>query len=73
LSLSYEGLIVDVSYRLDVVVDDVIVVEVKAVEALTRIHQAQLLTYLRLSRIELGFLMNFNVEKFKDGVRRLVL
>jgi len=54
------------------VVNSRIVVEVKAVEALTRLHEAQILTYLRLSGMPLGFLMNFNVDLFKNGIKRVV-
>jgi GxxExxY protein len=54
------------------VVEDAVIVEVKAVDALTRIHRAQVLTYLRLSGYPIGLLMNFNVELFKDGLRRMV-
>jgi GxxExxY protein len=53
-------------------VGDAIVIEVKAVEALTRLHEAQMLTYLRLSNKRLGFLMNFNVPLFRDGLRRII-
>lgn len=62
----------DAGYRLDLLVAEAIVVEVKAVEALSRLHEAQVLTYLKLSGHRLGFLMNFNVALFKDGVRRLL-
>jgi len=58
---------------MDLVVERSIVVEVKAIEALTRLHEAQILTYLRLSGFRLGFLMNFNVILFKSGIRRLVV
>ena len=72
LPITYEGMVLDVGYRLDVLVEDLIVVEVKAVESLTPLHEAQLLTYLKLSERRVGFLMNFNVELFKQGLRRLV-
>jgi GxxExxY protein len=55
------------------VVENSIVIEIKAVEALSRLHDAQVLTYLKLSGHRLGFLMNFNVELFKNGVHRLAL
>jgi GxxExxY protein len=54
-------------------VQESIIIEIKAVEALTRVHEAQVLTYLKLSGHRLGFLMNFNVELFKHGLKRLVL
>ena len=73
LPVVYEGTRLDAGYRLDLVVDDAVVIEVKAVEALTRLHEAQVLTYLKLSRHRVGFLMNFNVELFKHGLRRLLL
>jgi GxxExxY protein len=73
LPIAYEGTTLDAGYRLDLVVGDAVIVEVKAVEALSRLHEAQVLTYLKLSGLRLGFLMNFNVPLFKDGVRRLAL
>jgi GxxExxY protein len=73
LPVTYEGVTLESGYRLDLVVDDAIIVEVKAVEALTRLHEAQILTYLRLSGLGMGFLMNFNVVLFKQGLRRFVL
>jgi GxxExxY protein len=71
--IKYKGVLVDAGYRLDLLVDSCVVVEVKAVEELQRIHHAQLLTYLRLSDCRIGFLMNFNVQLFKSGLRRVVL
>ena len=62
----------DAGYRLDIVVADAVIVEVKAVEALSRLHEAQLITYLTLSGLRLGLLINFNVPMFRDGVRRIV-
>ncbi len=61
----------DVGYRLDLVIDDAVVVEIKAVERLLPVHEAQLLTYLRLSGIATGLLLNFNVPVLKDGIRRM--
>lgn len=60
-------------YRLDIVVENSIIIEVKVVDALTRVHEAQVLTYLKLSGCRIAFLMNFNVVLFKQGLRRLVL
>jgi GxxExxY protein len=68
--IRYKGERLEASYRLDLVVDGRVLVEAKSVEALTRLHEAQTLTYLRLSGLRLGFLMNFNVPLFKDGLRR---
>lgn len=72
VKIFYKGNLVDkASLRLDLLVEDRIVVEVKAVEALLPIHEAQLLTYLRLSGKRLGYLLNFNVMLMKQGIRRL--
>jgi GxxExxY protein len=73
LPIVYDGVTLDAGYRLDLLVEEAIVVEVKSVDALTRVHDAQVLTYLRLSGRRLGFLMNFNVELFRNGVKRLLL
>jgi GxxExxY protein len=62
---------VDGGYRLDLIVEDEIVVELKAVERLLPLHEAQLLTYLRLGGFSTGLLMNFNVPVLKDGIRRM--
>ena len=70
LPITYEGMTLDSGYCLDLVVDNAIVIEIKAVEALSRLHEAQILTYLRLSGFDVGFLMNFNVVLFKQGLRR---
>ena len=69
----YRGLRLEAGYRLDVLVDGRVVVEVKAVESIARIHEAQLLTYLRPGGWHVGLLMNFNVVVLKDGIRRRVL
>ncbi len=73
LPIFYEGARLDAGYRLDMVAEDTIIIEIKAVDLLTRLHEAQILTYLELSGRRLGFLMNFNTPMFKHGVRRLVL
>jgi len=73
MPIVYRGSIIDAGYRLDLLVPNSIIVEIKAVETITRLHESQLLTYLRLSSHRLGFLMNFNVPLFKNGLRRLVL
>jgi len=72
IPLRYKGVDVDAGYRLDIIVDDVLVVEIKAVEALTPLHDAQLLTYLKLTGISLGLLVNFNVPRLSQGIKRLV-
>ena len=73
LPLQYKGLRLDCDYRMDVLVADLVVVEIKAVEALAPIHDAQLLTYLRLGGWKVGLLINFNVVVLKDGIRRRIL
>ena len=73
LPVMYEGLKIDAGYRLDLLVDEQLIIEVKSVDALSRVHQAQVATYLKLSGRRLGLLMNFNVALFKDGVKRVAL
>ena len=73
LPVSYKGMDLDCGYRLDLLVADSIVVEMKAVEALLPIHEAQVLTYLKLGGWHIGLLINFNVPVLKNGIRRIVL
>ena len=73
LPISYKGTAVDAGYRLDFVVSGLVIVELKAVDALLPLHNAQVLTYLRLSRKKLGMLINFNTVRLRDGVKRVVL
>lgn len=73
LPVQYKGVHLDCGYRMDLVVADQLVVEVKSVERLLALHDAQLLTYLRLSGIKKGLLLNFNTRILKHGIRRLVL
>jgi GxxExxY protein len=70
--VEYEGLRLETGLRLDMVVGDQVVVEVKAVEALNDLFMAQVLTYLRLTELRLGLLINFEVCRFKDGIKRIV-
>jgi len=72
LPLNYKGVDLDCGYRLDLLVEDKVIVELKSIETLEPIHDAQLLTYLRLRNAWLGLIINFNVIMLKDGVRRLV-
>lgn len=72
LPLNYKGVDLDCGYRMDLLVEDKVIVELKSIEALEPIHDAQLLTYLRLRDAWLGLIINFNVIMLKDGVRRLV-
>jgi GxxExxY protein len=73
LPVIYQELQIDAGYRIDLLVQDRVVVELKAVEKLETIHEAQVLTYLKLSRCRIGLLLNFNVRLLQDGIRRLVL
>ncbi len=72
LPVIYRGILLDCGYRIDLLVEDEIVVEVKAVERFDPIHEAQLLSYLKLSNHQVGLLINFNVKILKNGVRRIV-
>jgi len=72
LPVIYREVTLDFGYRLDILVEQAVIVEVKAVDRLSPIHQAQLLPYLRLSGCRVGLLINFNVKVLKDGVRRMV-
>ncbi len=73
IPVEYKGKRLDCGYRLDLLVDRRLIVEVKAAERLLPIHDAQLLTYMRLANIRIGLLMNFHSLTLKDGIRRLVL
>ena len=73
LPMEYKGLRLDCGYRLDLLVADTVVAEIKAVESLLPIHEAQLLTYMRLGGWKVGLLINFNVPVLKRGIRRRVL
>lgn len=73
LPICYKGMQLDCGYRIDFVVADTILVEIKAVERLQPIHTAQVLTYLKLMALETGLLINFNVPVLKNGLRRLTL
>jgi GxxExxY protein len=71
LPVTYRSVKIDCGYRIDLLVEDQVVVELKAVERLERIHEAQLLSYLKLSDHSVGLLINFNVEVLKNGIKRL--
>jgi GxxExxY protein len=73
IPIHYKGVSLDCAYRLDFLVEDFLVVEVKALNELLGIHQAQLLTYMRLCKKPIGLLLNFNVTLLKDGIRKSVL
>lgn len=72
LAVVYRGVKLDCGYRLDIVVEGKLIVELKAVDRIMPIHEAQLLSYMRLSGIPLGLLVNFHVNLLKDGIKRLV-
>lgn len=72
LPVEYKGVHLDCAYRLDLLIEDDVILEVKAVEELLPIHQAQLLTYLRASHKKVGLLINFNVPLLKDGLKRVI-
>ncbi len=71
--VQYKGIQLDCGYRIDLLVEDVLILELKSVDQLKGIHEAQLLTYMKLAEIRIGLLVNFNVTKLKDGIKRFVL
>ena len=73
LPINYKDCKLDCGYRIDLLVEDKIVIELKSVENLKRIHEAQILSYMKLANIKQGFLINFNVTLLKDGLKSLVL
>lgn len=73
LPISYKGVALDCGYRVDICVDDRVLLELKSVDEICDLHRAQLLTYLRLSGKKVGLLLNFNVPVLKDGIVRMVL
>ncbi|OHB57343.1 MAG: GxxExxY protein [Planctomycetes bacterium GWF2_42_9] len=73
LPIKYKNIKLDCGYRMDIVVEDKIIIELKSVEKIMPIHEAQLLTYMKLSGINIGLIMNFNACKLKDGIKRFVL
>lgn len=72
MPLIYDEIKMDVGYRLDLLIENKFILEIKSVEALNDIHLAQILTYLRLSNCKLGMLINFNTLHFKNGVKRVI-
>ena len=72
MPLIFEEVILECGYRIDLLVENKVVIEVKSVEALNDIHLAQTLTYMKLGDYKLGLLMNFNVLKLKDGIKRVI-
>ena len=72
IPVKYEKVSIDLGFRIDMMVDKAVVIENKTVDSLLPIHQAQLLTYLKLTNLQLGFLLNWNVVVMKDGIKRMV-
>ena len=72
LPLEYKSIRLDCGYRMDIVVQNSVLLELKAVESLAPIHEAQMLTYLKLSKLKIGLIINFNVPVLKNGIKRLV-
>ena len=72
IAINYKGMKLDCSYRSDMIVEELVILELKSVEAILPIHEAQLLTYLKLSKKWLGLLINFNESLLKHGIKRLV-
>ncbi|MEA3475319.1 MAG: GxxExxY protein [Candidatus Cloacimonadota bacterium] len=72
LPLIYKDVKCDIGYRVDLLIENKVIIEIKSVEALKDVHIAQVLTYLKLSKCKLGLLINFNVKLLKDGIKRLV-
>jgi len=73
IPVRYKGTLLDCGYRLDLLVQSDLIVEIKTVETLLPVHQAQILTYMRLAKMPIGLLMNFNVAKLQNGIKRFVL
>jgi GxxExxY protein len=73
IPINYDGIEIPAGYRLDLVVQDLVIVELKAIDQLAPIHLAQMMTYLKLSNLRLGLLINFNVKLLKDGIKRVAL
>jgi len=73
LPIFYDGQQLESGFRLDMLVEECVIVELKSVETMNPVYEAQIITYLRLSRLRLGFLINFNVKHLKDGIKRFVV
>lgn len=72
LPVVYRGVKLELGYRIDLLVEDLVIVEIKSVDCVSPVHQAQILSYLKLSGKSLGLLINFNVAHLKDGIKRFV-
>ena len=72
LPVIYDGVELEIGYRIDMMVNDLVIVELKSIEEISRVHIAQVISYLKLSKRKLGLIINFNVLHLKDGIKRLV-
>ena len=72
MPILYDNLKLDCGYRIDLLIEEKVIIELKSVESLNNVHMAQILTYMKLSDVRLGFLINFNVRLIKDGIKRVV-
>jgi len=73
LAIEYKGVHLDCGYRIDLLVENKLIIEIKAVDKIFSIHEAQILTYMKLADISIGLLINFNVELLKNGIKRFVI
>jgi GxxExxY protein len=73
IPVRYEDVYLETGFRVDVIVDECVIVELKSAAAIIPIHEAQLLTHLKLTKIRLGFVLNFNVPLLKEGIKRMVI
>ena len=73
LPIMYDSIKLDAGYRIDLLVEDSIILELKSVEQITPTHKAQLMTYLKLSKLKLGLLLNFNVKNMQNGINRIIM
>lgn len=71
--IQYEGITIDAGYRIDLLVERKVIVEVKTVESLARVHQSQLLSYMKLAKCQVGLLINFHTDHLKDGIKRMII
>ncbi len=72
LPVVYDGILMEEGYRIDMIVNDSVIVELKCVEAIVAVHEAQILSYMRLSKKKIGLMINFHVARLKDGIKRFV-
>lgn len=72
LPVHYEDIILDVAFRIDILVEDTVIIEIKSVEELSKVHYEQIITYLKLTNISIGILVNFNTDSIKENIKRIV-